>query len=214
MNCLRQPAVLLCLTFICSPANAEGLIIWRPVKLSDQSYKTSMGFTLPMTWEPSAGLDLGISAVKGKVLPPDSQQAMLWASLRRSDKGFAETVETKADMRVSTLQGSAALMLSRSRTWIFSDSLDIASTKSVSLDYSGEQQTGAMIAAQSLTFTQPWTKTSLTAGANFSDYDQSLSSSLSLNQAITPNLNLNANVANPFSTDRSGSVRVDYNIRW
>jgi hypothetical protein len=48
---------------------ASDLMIWSPVKVAPRTYKTTLGFRLPMAWDVSAGMDLGLgSAATGAIL--------------------------------------------------------------------------------------------------------------------------------------------------
>lgn len=65
--------------FTALPAQADNLLIWNPVQVSDQSYKATMGFRLPFEWETSAGADLGLAGTDGDAILPGSGQATLGA---------------------------------------------------------------------------------------------------------------------------------------
>jgi hypothetical protein len=61
---MRSTSNLLLLTAalisLAPSADADNLVIWTPVKVSENSYKATMGFRLPAEWETSAGADLGL----------------------------------------------------------------------------------------------------------------------------------------------------------
>lgn len=80
---------LVCIFFAILPsltaaAKADDLLIWSPAKLSDRSYKATVGFRLPAEWETSAGADIALASTKGGALLPDSEQAMLWGRITRT----------------------------------------------------------------------------------------------------------------------------------
>ncbi|MDM9627249.1 hypothetical protein QTL95_15180 [Rhizobium sp. S152] len=196
-------------------ARADNLVIWTPVKVSDRSYKATMGFRLPMAWETSAGADIGLASTRSGALVPDSEQAALWGRISKVGVTPAARVEQAASVRVDTLRATASLMLSRSRSWIFSDSLDMQTTRSVNVSYDPvDTRQTSVTTSQALKLIQPWTGTSVSAGANFNNVSSAFTSSLVVSQNIVPNLDLTATVNDPGSADRSGNIRLNYNITW
>ena len=197
------------------PARADNLLIWAPVKVSDQSYKATLGFRLPAEWETSAGADIGLAAHKDGALMPDSEQATLWGTITKVRVTPAARAQQDVGVRVDTLRGSGSLMLSRSRSWILSDSLDMQSTRSVNVSYDAvnAQQT-SVNASQALKLIYPWTGTSLSAGAGMIDFKGDFSTSVAVNQRILPNLNLSAAVTDPLSSGQASNVSVNYQLRW
>jgi len=196
-------------------ARADDLIIWSPAKLSDRSYKATMGFRLPAEWETSAGADLALASTKGGALLPDSEQAMLWGRISRTSVTPAGQSEQGASLNVDTLRGSGALTLSRSRSWILSDSLDMQSSRSVSVQYDAvDARQASVTASQALKLIHTWTGTSLSAGGGVSNVSGDFSSTLAVSQALLPNLNLDASVSNPFSGGEAGSVNLRYRVNW
>ncbi|SCB60381.1 hypothetical protein GA0061105_110185 [Rhizobium aethiopicum] len=196
-------------------AKADDLLIWSPAKVSDRSYKATMGFRLPAEWETSAGADLALTATKGGAPLPDSEQAMLWGRISKTSVTPAGQSQQGARVSVDTLRGSGALTLSRSRSWILSDSLDMQSSRSVSVRYDPvDAKQSSVTASQALKLIHPWTGTSLSASAGVSNASGDFSSTVAVNQAILPNLNLDASVSNPFSPDEAGSVNLRYRLQW
>ncbi|OWO96359.1 hypothetical protein B5E41_02530 [Rhizobium esperanzae] len=196
-------------------AKADDLLIWSPAKVSDRSYKATVGFRLPAEWETSAGADLALAATKGGAPLPDSEQAMLWGRISKTSVTPAGQSQQGARVSVDTLRGSGALTLSRSRSWILSDSLDMQSSRSVSVRYDPvDARETSVTASQALKLIHPWTGTSLSAGAGISNASGDFSSTVAVNQAILPNLNLDASVSNPFSPDEVGSVNLRYRVQW
>jgi len=196
-------------------ASAENLVIWTPVKVSETSYKARMGFRLPAEWETSAGAEIGLASTKGGALVSNSEQAMLWGKITKVSVTPAASAERAASVLVDTLRGNGSLMLSRSRSWIFSDSLDMQSTRFVQIRYDAVDTRQAFVdTSQSLKFIQPWTGTSLSAAATMTGIDGSLSSSLALNQIIVPDLNLSATITNPGSSAQTGSINLNYRVSW
>ncbi|WP_434733218.1 hypothetical protein NL154_19425 [Rhizobium sp. YTUHZ044] len=196
-------------------AKADDLLIWSPAKVSDRSYKATMGFRLPAEWETSAGADLALAATKGGAPLPDSEQAMLWGRISKTSVTPAGQAQQGARVSVDTLRGSGALTLSRSRSWILSDSLDMQSSRSVSVRYDPvDARETSVTASQALKLIHPWTGTSLSAGAGVSNASGDFSSTVAVNQAILPNLNLDASVSNPFFPDEAGSVNLRYRVSW
>ncbi|MBX4911786.1 MULTISPECIES: hypothetical protein [Rhizobium] len=196
-------------------AKADDLLIWSPAKVSDRSYKATMGFRLPAEWETSAGADVALAATKAGAPLPDSEQAMLWGRITKTSVTPAGQSQQGARVSVDTLRGSGALTLSRSRSWILSDSLDMQSSRSVSVRYDPvDARETSVTASQALKLIHPWTGTSLSAGAGVSNASGDFSSTVAVNQAILPNLNLDASVSNPFSPDEAGSVNLRYRVSW
>ncbi|ARO25901.1 hypothetical protein CO659_06750 [Rhizobium sp. S9] len=203
------------LSSLSAAAKADDLLIWSPAKVSDRSYKATMGFRLPAEWETSAGADLALAATKGGAPLPDSEQAMLWGRISKTSVTPAGQAQQGARVSVDTLRGSGALTLSRSRSWILSDSLDMQSSRSVSVRYDPvDARETSVTALQALKLIHPWTGTSLSAGAGVSNASGDFSSTVAVNQAILPNLNLDASVSNPFSPDEAGSVNLRYRVQW
>ncbi|OWV71568.1 hypothetical protein ATY77_13720 [Rhizobium sp. R634] len=203
------------LSFAAAAAKADDLVIWTPAKLSDRSYKATMGFRLPAEWETSAGADLALASTKGGALLPDSEQAMLWGRISKTTVTPAGQSQRGARVSVDTLRGSGALTLSRSRSWILSDSLDMQSSRSVSVRYDPvDARQSSVTASQALKLIHPWTGTTLSASAGVTNASGDFSSTVALKQAILPNLNLDASMSNPFSPDEAGSVNLRYRVTW
>jgi len=205
-------AIVLSLTVT---AKADDLLIWSPAKVSDRSYKATMGFRLPAEWETSAGADVALAATKGGAPLPDSEQAMLWGRIVRTAVTPGGQSQQGVKVCVDTLRGSGALTLSRSRSWIVSDSLDMQSSRSVRIGYDPvDTRQASVTASQALKLIHPWTGTALSAGAGLSNASGDFSSSVAVSQAILPNLNLDASMNNPFSEDEAGSVNLRYRLNW
>jgi hypothetical protein len=196
-------------------ANADNLVIWTPVKVSERSYQATMGFRLPAEWETSAGADIGLASTRGGVLLDGSEQASLWGRITKVSVTPAARAERSASVRVDTLRGNGSLTLSRSRSWIFSGSLDMESTRFVKLRYDAVDTRQTFVdTSQALKLIQPWSGTSISAAATMTGFNGDLSSSLALNQAILPDLNLTATITNPGSSAQSGSVNLNYRVNW
>ncbi|MBB3915711.1 hypothetical protein [Rhizobium fabae] len=207
--------VLAILPSVAAAAKADDLLIWSPAKLSERSYKATMGFRLPAEWETSAGADIGLASTKGGALLPDSGQMMLWGRISKTTVTPAGQSQLGARVSVDTLRGSSALTLSRSRSWILSDSLDMQSSRSISVQYDAvEARQASVTASQALKLIHPWTGTSLSAGTGISNAGGDFSSTVAVSQAILPNLNLDASVNNPFSGGEAGSVNLRYRVQW
>jgi hypothetical protein len=197
------------------PAEADNLLIWSPVKVSEQSYKTTMGFRLPSEWETSAGADLALASAGDGAIQSGSEQATLWGKIAKARVTPAGKAEEDAGIRVDTLRGSGSLMLSRSRSFILSDSLDLQTSRSVSVGFDAvETRQASVTATQALKLIAPRTGTTFLAGGSVTDFGQDFSSSVGVSQNILPNLNLNATMNDPLSTDRLGTVNVNYRVRW
>ncbi|MHC2359557.1 hypothetical protein ACVIOG_001698 [Rhizobium leguminosarum] len=224
--CVRQNVLNLmttskiaCILFAILPslttARADDLLIWSPTKLSDRSYKATMGFRLPAEWETSAGADIALASTKGGAPLPDSEQAMLWGRITRTNVTPASQSQQGASVSVDTLRGSGALTLSRSRSWILSDSLDMQSSRSISVQFDAvDARQASVTASQALKLIHPWTGTSLSAGTGVSNASGDFSSTVAVSQTILPNLNLDASMNNPFSEGEAGSVNLRYRVNW
>ncbi|WP_183806151.1 hypothetical protein [Rhizobium sp. BK316] len=210
---------IVCFVFALLPlANsvfADDLVIWSPVKVSNRSYKTTVGFRLPMEWETSAGADFALASNKSGAPLPASGQAMLWGKLQKVSVTPASRAQQDVTLQVDTLRGSGALMLSRSRSWILSDSLDMQTTRAVSLGYNAVDARQATVSAsQAVKLIYPWTGTSISAGSSISDVSGDFSSTVAVSQNILPSLGLSASVSDPLSTGRAGNVNLNYQLRW
>jgi hypothetical protein len=139
----------------------------------------------------------------------------LWGTITKVRVTPAARAQQDVGVRVDTLRGSGSLMLSRSRSWILSGSLDMQSTRSVNVSYDAvnAQQT-SVNASQALKLIYPWTGTSLSAGAGMIDFKGDFSTSVAVNQRILPNLNLSAAVTDPLSSGQASNVSVNYQLRW
>jgi hypothetical protein len=215
---MRSTSNLLLLTAalisLAASADAENLVIWTPVRVSENSYKATMGFRLPAEWETSAGADLGLASTQGGALQADSQQASLWGKISKVSVTPATNAERAASVRVDTLRGSGSLLLSRSRSWILSDSLDLQSTRFVSLNYEAlDTRQASVDSSQALKLIHPWTGTSISVAATLSGLAD-LGGSVAVNQTILPDLDLSATVANPGSSMQTGSIRLNYQVTW
>ncbi|MFP3545279.1 hypothetical protein SB748_17555 [Rhizobium sp. SIMBA_035] len=213
---------MLKLTILCAawlaqtlPARADNLLIWNPVQVSDQAYKATMGFRLPFEWETSAGADFGLSATDGDAILKGSGQATLWGKISKVRATPAGPAQQSAGIRVDTLRGSGALMLSRSKSFILSDSLDLQTSRFVNVGFDpvAARQT-SVTASQAMKLIYPWTGTALTANGSVTGLGQDFSSSVGVSQNILPNLNLNAAVNDPLSSSRSANVNINYRITW
>ncbi|AGS23641.1 hypothetical protein [Rhizobium etli] len=216
MTRLKTACILFAiLPSLTAAAKADDLLIWSPAKLSDRSYKATLGFRLPAEWETSAGADVALAATTGGVPLPDSEQAMLWGRISRATVTPAGRSQQGARVSVDTLRGSGVLTLSRSRSWILSDTLDMQTSRSLSVGYDPvESRQASVTASQALKLIHPWTGTSLSAGAGISNASGDFSSSVGVSQTILPNLNLDASMKNPFSEDETSSVNLRYRLNW
>jgi hypothetical protein len=200
---------------LANPVFADDLVIWSPVKVSNRSYKTTVGFRLPMEWETSAGADLALSSNKSGAPLPDSGQAMLWGRLEKVSVTPASRAQQDVTLQVDTLRGSGALMLSRSRSWILSDTLDMQTTRAVSLGYDAVDARQATVSAsQAVKLIYPWTGTSISAGSSIGNLNGDFSSTVAVNQDILPNLGLSASVSDPLSAQRTGNLNLNYQLNW
>jgi len=197
------------------PTKADNLLIWRPVRVSEQSYKATMGFRLPSEWETSAGADLALASAGGGTIQTDSEQATLWGKITKVRATPAGQAEQDASVRIDTLRGSGSLLLSRSRSFILSDSLDLQTSRFVSVGFDAvETRQASVTASQALKLIAPSTGTTFSAGGSVVDFGKDFSSSLGVSQNIFPNLNLSAGMTDPLSIDRSATVNVNYRVSW
>lgn len=215
MTKIKIACFVFALPLLAKPAFADDLVIWSPVKVSNRSYKATVGFRLPMEWETSAGADVALASNRSGAPLPDSGQAMLWGKMQKVSVTPAGRAQQDVMLQVDTLRGSGALMLSRSRSWILSDSLDMQTTRAVSLGYSAvDARQASVSASQAVKLIYPWTGTSISAGSSISDVSGDFSSTVAVSQNILPNLGLSASVSDPLSTGRTGNVNLNYQLRW
>ncbi len=215
MKQIKTACFVFALLPFANPASADDLFIWSPVKVSNRSYKTTVGFRLPMEWETSAGADLALASNKSGAPMPGSGQAMLWGRLEKVSVTPASRAQQDVTLQVDTLRGSGALMLSRSRSWILSDTLDMQTTRSVSVGYDAVDARQATVSAsQAINLIHPWTGTSISAGSSVGNVNGDFSSTLGVSQTLFPNLGLNASVTDPLSTGRTGNINVNYQLNW
>lgn len=196
-------------------ANASDLMIWSPVKVAPQTYKTTVGFRLPMAWEMSAGVDLGLGGAADGAILRSSSLATLWGRAVDDQSRFSTVSRREVALRVDALNGAGMLCLGRSRSWILSENLDMSTSRSLNVNYVGARNAAnSIVATQALTVAVPWTGTSISASGNLKDVGSAFSSSLSFQQPLAPNLNFSASFADPQTLTPTGSLRVDYRVRW
>lgn len=196
-------------------ANASDLMIWSPVKVAPQTYKTTLGFRLPMAWEMSAGVDLGLGGTTGGTILRSSELATLWGRAVDDRSRFATVSRREVALRVDALNGSGMLYLGRSRNWIVSDNLDMRTSRSLNVNYVGARNgPTSIIATQAVAIAVPWTGTSISASGNLMDGDSVFSSTVVFQQPLASNLNFSASFTNPLTMAPTGDVRFDYRIKW
>ncbi|TIX86908.1 hypothetical protein [Rhizobium sp. P44RR-XXIV] len=196
-------------------ADASDLMIWSPVKVAPRTYKTTLGFRLPMAWETSAGVDLGLGgSVNGTILR-SSSLATLWGTAVDSQSRFSTSWRREVALRVDTLNGAGTLCFGRSRSWIVSDGLDMRTSRSLNVNYAGGRSgANTIIATQDVTLAVPWTGTSISASGNLKDVGNAFSSTVSFQQPLAPNLNFSASFLDPQTLTPAGNLRLDYRVKW
>lgn len=196
-------------------ANASDLMIWSPVKVAPRTYKTTVGFRLPMAWEMSAGVDLGLGGAANGAILRGSSLATLWGMAVDSQSRFSVVSRREVALRVDTLNGAGMLCVGRSRSWIVSDNLDMRTSRSLNVNYLGSRNAAnSIIATQAVTVAVPWTGTSVSASGNLKDVGNVFSSTVSFQQPLAPNFNFSASFIDPQTLTPAGSVRLDYRVRW
>ncbi|WP_132957515.1 hypothetical protein [Rhizobium sp. BK251] len=202
--------------FIAAPAaEADNLLIWSPAKVSPNTYQATVGFRLPMTWETSAGADLGLGATRAGALLPDAERATLWGKLADENVTPASRARQEVAVRVDTLRGSGTLLLSRSRNFIFSENLDMELSRALSVGYAkADTRPASLDVSQAIKLIYPWTGTALSARGAVTDTRGDFSTTLAISQNILPNLDLSASLTDPISSGKTGDVRLRYQVRW
>lgn len=196
-------------------AYAYDLMIWSPVKVAPRTYKTTLGFRLPLAWEMSAGVDLGLGgAADGRILR-DTRLATLWGQAVDDQSRFSTVWRREVALRLDTLNGAGTLCFGRSRSWVVSDHLDMRTSRSLNVNYVGARNgTNSIIATQAMTVAVPWTGTSVSASGNLKDIGNLFSSTVSFQQPLAPNLKFSASFTDPQTLTPDGSFRFDYRVRW
>ena len=196
-------------------ANASDLMIWSPVKVAPRTYKTTLGFRLPMAWETSAGVDLGLGAAADGAILRSSRLATLWGMAVDSQSRFSTVSRREVALRVDAVNGAGMLCFGRSRSWIVSDNLDMRTSRSLNVNYLGARNSAnAITATQAVTIAVPWTGTSISASGNLGDVGNVFSSTVSFQQPIAPNFNFSASFIDPQTLTPAGNLRLDYRVRW
>ncbi len=210
----RACGVLLIAAASCGSAQAGGLLIWAPVKTAPGAYQTTLGFSLPLQWQTSAGADVGLATTSGR-FEPGSQMATLWGKLADDRNTFDGTTSREVSLRLDTLTGSGAFLLNDARSWIYSEDINLGTSRSLNIGYAPRTADSASISAsQALTLTYPWTGTSVSASGALTDIKGALTTSLALEQPLAPNLNFTASLTDPMSTAQTGDVHLQYQIKW
>jgi hypothetical protein len=196
-------------------ANASDLLIWSPVKVAPQTYQATVGFRLPMEWETSAGADIGLGSSPAGRIQSGSELATLWGKIADDHSNFVGTSSREVAVRVDTVRSSGALLFSRSRSWIFSEDLDLQTSRSLNINYARtNSQPASVNASQAVTLTYPQMGTSVSASGTMTDLRGAFTGTLALDQPIAPNLNFTASFTDPLSSEQAGDVRLDYRIKW
>ncbi len=196
-------------------AKASDLMIWSPVKLAPRTYKTTLGFRLPMAWEMSAGMDLGLGGAANGRIVRSSRLATFWGRAIDDHKRFSTVWRREVALRVDTVNGTGSLCLERSRSWAVWSNLDMSTSRSLNVNYAGARNAGnSVTATNAVTVAVPWTGTSVSAIGNLRDVGSMFSSTVSLQQPLTPNLNFSASFVDPQTLVPTGNLRVDYRIKW
>lgn len=212
---LRGVLGLLASVSLPQTAKASDLMIWSPVKLAPRTYKATLGFRLPMAWEMSAGMDLGLGGAANGRIVRSSRLATFWGRAIDDHKRFSTVLRREVALRVDTVNGTGTLCLERSRSWAVWSNLDMSTSRSLNVNYAGARNAGNSIAAtHAVTVAVPWTGTSISAIGNLTNADSVFSSTVSLQQPLAPNLNFSASFANPQTFVPSGNFRIDYRIKW
>lgn len=202
-------------TVLSKPAQADGAIIWTPVKVAPRVYQTTVGLRLPTSLDTSAGADLGLGTAASGQLLSGSQLATLWGKVTDDRKTLDGSEERALVINIDTLHRTSSVSLSRSKSWIYSSDLDLQTARSLNLNYTATNTDPASInATQSLTLAYPEMGTALTASGTLADSGNTVSGSLALNQPIAPNLDLTASLSDPLSSNRAGDVQMHYKIKW
>jgi hypothetical protein len=195
-------------------AQAGGLLIWSPVKTAPGAYQTTLGFSLPLQWQTSAGADVGLATASGRI-EPGSQMATLWGKLADDRNTFDGTTSREVSVRLDTVNNSGAFLLSDARSWIYSEDIGLGTSRSLSIGYAPRIADSTSISAsQALTLTYPWTGTSVSASGALTDIKGALTTSLALEQPLAPNLNFTASLTDPMSTAQTGDVHLQYQVKW
>lgn len=212
---LRGVLGLLASVSLPQAAKASDLMIWSPVKLAPRTYKATLGFRLPMAWEMSAGMDLGLGGAANGRIMRSSRLATFWGRAIDDHKRFSTVLRREVALRVDTVNGTGTLCLERSRSWAVWNNLDMSTSRSLNVNYAGARNAGNSIAAtHAVTVAVPWTGTSISAIGNLTNADSVFSSTVSLQQPLAPNLNFSASFADPQTFVPSGNFRIDYRIKW
>lgn len=194
---------------------ASDLMIWSPVKVAPRTYKTTLGFRLPMTWDVSAGMDLGLGSAASGTILRSSSLATLWGTAIDDQKRFSTVWRREVSLRVDALNSTGTLCLERSRSWTVSENLDMSTSRSLNVNYAGSRSAAnSVTATQAVTVAVPQTGTSISAIGNLKDVGNAFSSTVSFQQPLAPHLNFSASFADPQTLTPTGNVRLDYRIKW
>jgi hypothetical protein len=212
---LRSVLGLLASVSLPQVSKASDLMIWSPVKVAPRTYKTTVGFRLPMAWDVSAGMDLGLGGAATGTILRSSSLATLWGTAVDDYRRFSTTWRREAALRVDALNGTGTLCLERSRSWTVSENLDMKTSRALNVNYAGSRNAANSITAtQALTVAAPWAGTSVSAIGYLKDAGSIFSSTLSFQQPLTQNLNFSASFADPQTLAPAGNFRFDYRVRW
>ncbi len=196
-------------------SKASDLMIWSPVKVAPRTYKTTLGFRLPMAWDVSAGMDLGLGSATSGAILRSSSLATLWGTAIDDHRRFSTVWRREVALRVDTLNSTGTLCLERSRSWTVSENLDMSTSRSLNLNYAGSRNAANSITAtQAVTLAIPWTGTSFSAVGNLRDVGNSFSSTVSFQQPLAPNLKFSASFADLETLTPADNLRVDYRVKW
>ncbi|OLP58417.1 hypothetical protein BJF93_16165 [Xaviernesmea oryzae] len=123
-----------------SLAEDRGRLIWSPEKTAERAFKLRVGVRLGEGGQASAGTDLAVSASRSGRIITDEPPVAVWGVISgRSGSGDAR----RASVRVEARDGVGHADLTRSRTMIVSERVDLKLERVLSFDcnvYAGQCQ--------------------------------------------------------------------------
>ncbi|MEO9338050.1 hypothetical protein ABFT80_11460 [Mesorhizobium sp. SB112] len=192
-------------------------VIWSPSRVSDSAYQMRMGSRLPTRLETSAGTDVGFvgeDSRNGGVAP--GSRVNFWGSVKLpAAKRKAVSTGAVVNMRMNPASGRRSLSFSNTGKWDITPewAAEIQDNYSVDFDCCGTDKLNSRT-SKSVRISSKTTGTSVVARGSRTGTDSHWHTNVGLEQRISGNLKLRANLNDLASDNGTQTLRAAYSHRW
>lgn len=183
-------------------AGEDRPLIWTVAKTGSNAYTLRAGvkWTAPLTV--SAGTETAIAASSDGALQRDAMPVKLWGhvDLARS-KDPASNSQLALNGQYEAVSGNAAVSLDRQRKWIATPSIDIESSRSLTVRAGATIRTG-VAAAQTVKVTLADLDTSMFSEGTVGTVSRRVSSRIGIERSLFDKVTVSASIADPLSRPR------------